>query len=236
MLCYNYRVKHFLHNTLIINRVINTMIKYILFDFDGTLIDTNDLIIYCLRQTYKEFLNKELSRDDLNAILGKVLVEQFKHLSETRYEDMVSYYRELYRRKHDEMVAEFPGAGNAVEKLKKMGCKIAIVSSKGRSGIDRGLKHFSMEKYIDAVVSANDVQNSKPHPEPALMALEALEGVKKNALLIGDSPYDIQCGKNAGVKTALVDWTIFPKDDVLSHHPDFYIKSFEELLEIADRY
>lgn len=220
-------------NCVIITWVISVTFKYILFDFDGTLIDTNELIILCLQETCKKFLNRELSEEDLNAILGKLLVDQFKYMSETMYEDMVEHYKQLYRQNHDKMIKEFPGAKNILMNLKKLGCKTAIVSAKGRNGIKRGLSFLGLDNYIDVIVSAYDVENSKPHPEPALKAINALGGTKDESLLVGDSPYDILCGKNAGIKTVLVDWTLFPKQNILALNPDFYIKSFEELAHIV---
>ena len=208
------------------------MYKYILFDFDGTLLDTNDLIISGLNKAAKKFIGRELSSEDLNAILGKFLEEQMRHLSEEHYNDMVLLYREFYKQNQDKMSKEFPGINQMLHDLKGLGCKIAVVSAKGRGGIEHGMKQFGMQEYIDLVISAYDVENNKPHPEPALKALEGFGAEAGSALMIGDSPYDILCGKNAGIKTVLVDWTIFPKQQILDLKPDYHIKTPQDLVDI----
>ncbi len=207
--------------------------KYMLFDFDGTLVDTNELIILALRKTCKSFLGRELSDIELNSVLGKYLEDQMRLLSPSQYEKMVLYYKEFYKAKQDSMIYEFPGVRQMLKSLRELGCKTAVVSAKGRGGIEHGLKRFGMEQFIDVIISAYDIKNNKPHPEPALKALEALKGTADQALMIGDSPYDILCGKNAGIKTVLVDWTIFPKSDILKISPDFHIMSPQQLADIV---
>ena len=210
------------------------MYKNILFDFDGTLIDTNELIILALNETAKKYLNRSLSNEDLHSILGKYLEDQMKNLSPDHYLDMVAFYKEFYRENQDKMTKEFPGIREMLQDLKHLGCKIAIVSAKGRGGIEHSLKLFKIEDYIDVIISAYDVQNNKPHPEPALKAIEALAANPDETIIVGDSPYDILCGKNAGIKAALVDWTIFPKEDLLKLNPDYCIKSPNELVQIVN--
>ncbi|MCX7746297.1 MAG: HAD-IA family hydrolase [Clostridia bacterium] len=208
------------------------MFTSILFDFDGTLIDTNDLIIHCLKETSKKFLQQNLTEEDLNRILGKPLEEQMRCLSDTDYQEMVPFYKELYRSNVDRMMKGFPGIKEMLKEIKDLGCKTAIVSAKGRLGIENGLQYFGFKDYIDVIVSAYDVENNKPHPEPAYKALELLGVEASTALLMGDSPYDILCGKNAGIKTVLVNWTIFPKDCLLKLQPDFVIHTPMELVKI----
>lgn len=210
------------------------MYKYLLFDFDGTLIDTNQLIIEALNETSKRFLGRELTSEDLNSILGKYLDDQMRFLCNTNYREMVLYYNEFYDTHKDTMIREFPGVGDMLSQLKEMGCKTAIVSAKVREGIVHGLEHFKLAGYFDVIISASDIENNKPHPEPAEKALKALGAKAEDALFIGDSPYDILCGKNSGIKTVLVDWTIFPKGDILKHKPDFYINSPYELIKIIE--
>lgn len=209
------------------------MFKYILFDFDGTLIDTNELIILALNEAARKYIHRTLDREDLNAILGKYLEDQMKQLSPEHYMKLMHFYKEFYKEHQDQMTKEFPGIKQMLKSLKNNGCKIAIVSAKGRSGIEHSLKKFKIDPYIDVIISASDVQNNKPHPEPALKALEALKADTEKALMIGDSPYDILCGKNAGIKSILVDWTIFPKQELLKLNPDYVIKTPDELLQIV---
>ena len=209
------------------------MFKYVLFDFDGTLIDTNDLITRSLTETARKFLNIDLSKQDVKAILGMTLEEQMKYMSQTMWQQMLAYYKEFYKSNHDMMIKEFPGIRHMLHSLKAHGCKTAIVSSKGRNGIKRGLEYLQLEGYIDVVISAYDVKNCKPHPEPALKALELLEGQSDPALMVGDSTYDILCAKNSGISSVLVGWSIFPKAEILRLNPDFVAKTPEDLVKIV---
>lgn len=208
------------------------MLKYILFDFDGTLVDTNELIVLALRETAKKYLDRDLSAHELNAILGKYLDDQMKYLSEADYKEMVLFYKDFYKARQDEMVKEFPGIREMLRSIKQLGCKTAIVSAKGRGGIEHGIDLFQFGSYIDVIISAYDIQNNKPHPEPALKALQTLGAEPGCSVLVGDSPYDILCGSNAGIKTAMVDWTIFPKEGLLELKPDFYLKTPDDLVGI----
>ncbi len=209
------------------------MYKYVLFDFDGTLIDTNELIIHSLNEVSRKFFDRDLTDEELNSILGKYLDDQMKFLSQAHYPQMVLHYKECYRSLQDTMVQEFAGVAEMLRELRLSGCKTAIVSAKGRSGIEHGLKLFNLQDYFDVIISAYDIENNKPHPEPALKALAALGAPPHEALLVGDSPYDILCGKNAGIRTVLVDWTIFPSHSFADLNPDYVIKSPADLVAIV---
>jgi pyrophosphatase PpaX len=206
--------------------------KCILFDFDGTLIDTNDLIIQSLRETAMKFLGRNLTPEDLHSLLGKYLAEQMRCLSESHWEDMMAFYADFYNTRQEQMTKEFPGIRQMLEKVKAHGCKTAVVSAKEPVGICHGLERFQIATYIDVIISAHDIQHNKPHPEPALKALQALGNKAEEALMVGDSPYDILCGKNAGIASVLVNWTIFPRDQLLKLQPDYILHTPDELLKI----
>lgn len=209
------------------------MYKYILYDFDGTIADTNELIIQSLNEVSKRFLGKELSSKELNSILGKHLADQMKALSERHYIEMTAFYKEYYDSHKDLMVKEFAGISDMIRELKTLECVQAIVSAKGRGGILHGLELLGLSDFFDVIISAYDIENNKPHPEPALKAMETLGAAKESSLLIGDSPYDIICGKNAGIKTVLVGWTTFDMNELLKHSPDFVISTPGELIDIV---
>lgn len=236
------------------------MNKYILFDFDGTIADTNELIILSLNKTAEKYMGRKLYKEEIESIFGKYLEDQMKELCPEKYKDMVLFYKEFYSTHKEDMAKAFPGIREMLSELKAKGCKTAVVSAKGRSGIEHGLDKLGIAGYIDVIVSAYDIQNNKPHPEPAFKALKLL-GCKDPkvlykygnsaldtgneplfcenanveeyfALMVGDSSYDILCGKNAGIKTALVGWTVLPKKPLLDLKPDYYIKTPSELAKI----
>jgi pyrophosphatase PpaX len=207
------------------------MYKNIIFDFDGTLIDTNDLIIFSLDQVALKYINRRLTKDELNSILGFFIEEQMRMISKDNYKEMTVYYQEVYKKHSDDMTKEFPGIREMLKRLKELNCKIAIVSAKSRSGIEHGINFLDIKDYVDVIISATDVTKNKPDPEPLLKGLQALGSTKENTLFIGDSPVDILCGKNTGVKTALVDWTIFQPHSFEKIKPDMVIKNPSELID-----
>ncbi len=210
------------------------MIEFILFDFDGTLMNTNKLIVEALGETVKNVLNREMTEQDLLNVYGNYLDEQMKYFSKEKYEEMVAYYRQYYRT-HRDNIELFPDVDNLLKDLKRLGYKIGITSAKSRAGILHGLDLFGLKQYIDHIVSSTEVKNNKPHPESVYRAMDYFQCKKDNLILIGDSPYDIQCGINAGIKTALVSWTIFPKERFNGMQLDYIINKPSDILEIVNR-
>lgn len=211
------------------------MINHILFDFDGTLVDTNEIIIKALTETVENVLHKGITREDLLAILGKYLDDQMRYFSEEKYKIMVEYYKNYYRENQDKMVKKFAGIDHMLQQLKQMGCKLGIVSAKGKNGIMHGLRLYDLEQYIDCIISAYDVVNNKPHPECVYKALKFFKCDKDQMLLIGDSPYDIQCGINAGIKTGLVSWTIFPNEQFQNVIPGYIISKPDDIISLVNK-
>lgn len=209
--------------------------KYILFDFDGTLINTNKLIVYSLNETAKKFIKRPLNQNELFAILGKPLEEQAYLITSQYCSEAIDFYKYTYKINQHSMIRQFPGVTRMLRKLKKMGCMIGIVSSKGRRGLERCMSKFNFSDYIDTTISAYDVEKNKPSSDPALKAIDDLKADKEQSILIGDSPYDIQCGKNAGIRTGLVKWTIFPLDKILDLNPDYCFKNPRQIVNTVSQ-
>lgn len=212
------------------------MLKHILFDFDGTLIDTNQLIIKTINESIENILDKKVDNSDLIAVLGKHLDDQMKYFSQEKYKELVLYYKQYYRKHENTMTHLYSEMDILLKELKDIGCKIGIVSSKGKRGIVNGLQLFNLTKYIDYIISADDVKNPKPHPEGIYMAQKYFNCSRDSMILIGDSPYDILCGINAGIKTALVSWTIFPEEKFKNVPPHYKLNEPFDLIKIIQDY
>lgn len=213
-------------------------IKCILFDFDGTLINSNDAVVSMLHLASTKHRGVPFSEDELNEILGKPIHDQMSFLSEEKAEELVTYYRQEYKKVRDELTKSYEGMEEALDRLKELGIKIGIVSNKGRNGIDHGIEMFKLEKWIDVSISKDDVINTKPNPEGIFKALKKLglsEDDAKDTIFVGDSGHDIECGKNAGCKTILVDWTLIDKKVLLPLNPDFVAKTPAEIVDIVIR-
>lgn len=209
-------------------------IKVALFDFDGTLVDSNEAVLSILHLAAVHHRGFAFSPEELELILGKPLVEQMAFLSEEKCDELVTLYREAYRQIRDEKTKAYPGVREMLTSLKEAGVKIGIVSNKGRNGIDHGIALLGLEEFIDVSISKDDVICSKPHPEGIYNALEQLNHPLSHChevVFVGDSGHDIETGKRANTKTVLVDWTLLDKEKLMELEPDFIAESPEAIYE-----
>lgn len=209
-------------------------VRTALFDLDGTLIDSIELIRRSYAHTLREHREFEPPLDFWLQGLGRPLRWQFAHFTEdpAEIEAMVATYRAYNLFHHDAMVREFPGAVAAVRELKARGVKLGVVTSKMRAGAQRGLKHCGFEDLFDVIVGADDVTDHKPHPAPVLLALEQLGANFEGAVMVGDSPHDLASGRAAGAWTAAVAWGPFPREQLLATSPDRWLETTSEIASL----
>jgi len=197
-----------------------------LFDLDGTLIDSIELILRSYRHTLRTHRGEEPADDLWMEGLGTPLWVQFRRFSEdpAEIEAMVATYRTYNLAHHDEMVRPYDGVVEAVRALKQRGRPLGLVTSKLRSGAIRGLVRASLEDAFDVVVGADDVTHPKPHPEPVRVALERLGAPARGAVFVGDSRHDLVSGRAAGVKTAAALWGPFDRSHLEDLAPDYWLE------------
>lgn len=208
------------------------MIKAVFFDYDGTLVDTNNLIIQSYKYTYKKNLGLDVKEEDIVKEFGIPLMVTLKKKSEHKLEELHKSYNYYYESKHDEMAKIFEGVHETLKGLHNLGIKTGIVSSKKRIWLDRGMELFKLQGLFDVVIGYENTQNSKPHPEPIIKACEAIGTDPSEALMVGDSNFDIECGKNAGSKTCLVKYTILNMDKI-QPKPNYTVDKLTEILSIV---
>jgi pyrophosphatase PpaX len=201
-----------------------------LFDLDGTLLDSIDLIMRSYRHTM--LVHRGTAPDDAMwlAGLGTPLRVQFARVSHdaAEVETMVATYREYNLAHHDRMVRPFEGIVPAVTALAARG-RLGLVTSKFRDGALRGLKVLGLEQHIRVIVGADDVSRPKPDAEPVRLAMERLDAHPDTTVFVGDSPHDLAAGRAAGVRTAAVLWGPFPRELLAAERPDYWIPSPAEL-------
>ncbi len=207
-----------------------------LFDLDGTLIDSIELILQSYRHTLKAHRGIEPPDEVWMKGLGTPLWVQFREWSEdaAEIEAMVATYREFNLANHDRMVRPYAGVVEQVRRLKHRGKRLGLVTSKLRSGAERGLRIAGLEKTFDVVVGSDEVDHPKPHPEPVLKALERLGAPAAGAVFIGDSRHDLECGRAAGVQTAAALWGPFGRSDLEDLAPDYWLEQPEDLAQFTD--
>jgi len=184
-------------------------IETMLFDLDGTILDTNELIIRSFIESLQGYVPHDFGREHIIPSMGEPLVDQLKRFSGLEeVSKLVDAYREVNLRLHDELVKPFEYVNEVISNLHESGVHIGVVTTKMRLTTERGLKYCGLFDYIDAIVTIDDVDHPKPHPEPVNKAIELLSANPKTTLMVGDSIVDMQSGYAAGTIPVGVAWSL----------------------------
>ncbi len=212
-------------------------INTILFDFDGTVMNTNDIILNSWQHTFKTITGKEGDIQLIQSSFGDTLEKSIRDFfPDYSLEEAMDIYRSYQIDKFADSISPFPGMIELVKELKSLGYKVAVVTSRLRTTTMEGLKKYGLDKMFDAIVTMDDCTKHKPDPEPALIAMSKLSSKPEETMMIGDSKFDIGCANNAGVTSVLVGWAvaIFDKDKEGIFKPDYTIEKAEDVLEILN--
>lgn len=212
------------------------MTRLVILDFDGTLADTQPLIISSLQRTLSELHLPLRTDDECRSIIGLPLRECFTTLLPID-DAMGERCAEVYRRIFDEdnhpgVVTLFPHVLETLTELHNRGLQLAICSSRGRPTLDGFVRTFHLEDYVSMIVSANDVQRHKPHPEPVLLILQQLGIPAEETLVVGDASYDILMGNAAGCRTCGVTYGNQSAADLNAAGADYLINDFASLASL----
>ncbi len=212
------------------------MLTTFLFDLDGTLIDSVELILSCYRHTMKKHLGHVPPESLWLAGIGTPLRSQLADFAEGPEEaqSMLATYKEFHRAHHDELLEKYPGALEAVQGLKRPGAKFGVVTSKMKWSTMRGLELCGFDGLFDVFVTAEDVEKHKPHPEPVLRALELLKSENEETVFVGDSPHDMASGRAANVKTGAALWGPFSREALEPHQPDYWFSEPSEFAKLLE--
>jgi pyrophosphatase PpaX len=204
----------------------------ILFDLDGTVVDTVVLIRESHRHAVRAVLGQEFSDERLVANVGKPLLEQMEAFSPEHAAELYRVYRAWNHAHTAELIASYDGITPLLERLAAAGRQLGLVTSKSRDSVDLAFASLPVGKYFDIVVSADDSERHKPDPEPLRVALEGLGRTANGGCYIGDSPFDIQAGHGAGMATIAVTWGFFGRADLEAVRPDIVCETATELGQV----
>jgi pyrophosphatase PpaX len=210
------------------------MIKTVLFDLDGTIVDTNELIVQSFLHSLKGETPEPLTREQIIPNMGRPLIEQMIYF--TGRQDVaaiIDKYRAFNLSKHDELVKEFPHVKSVMAEMHAKGIRIGIVTSKIRKTTLMGLKLCGLHDYVSSIVTVDDVTKPKPDPEGIFLAMKELDGKLGETIMVGDSHYDIDAAKNAGVISVGVSWSWKGRSYLEAFNPDHLINDMNELLPIV---
>ena len=208
-----------------------------MFDFDGTVMDTNGLIVESWQYTVKTLAGRDISIEDIQSTLGEVIAYSMTRIiPEIDPATAVSTYREYQRDRYLSRIHLFDGAIETLTALKNNGVKIGMVTSRLANSTFKALDHFDMRQYFDAILTAEDTPKFKPDPEPINLMLDALEADPAKSIYLGDTVHDILAAKAAGVYTILADWSFaLPREKrAEAPQPDLVLQKMTDLLELFE--
>ena len=212
-----------------------TGIRSVLFDLDGTLIDSERLILASYRHAMQTHLGHVPPEETWLATIGQPLVVQMKMYARTKEEvpALIRTYVEHNMAHHDDLVRPFPDMRDVVKTVRDAGFQLAIVTSKKAHAAGRGLRRCDLpEDWFESRVTADDVERYKPEPDPVWRALEELDVEAAEAVFVGDSTHDMVSGRAAGVSTAAALWGPYSREQLEPTAPDTWLERPADILEL----
>ena len=211
------------------------MLFAVLFDFDGTLVDTTEMIHQSMRHATSSVLGRDdIPRETLLANVGQPLPRQMELLDAQKAELLLEAYRRHHEEHHDALIGEFPGVEESLSRLQAAGIKVAVVTSKRRTSVEMALKNYpGLRKVVDRFITLEDTAQHKPHPEPLLRGLELLGSIpQQRAAYVGDSPFDVEAARSAGLTSVAVSWGAFSEDRLREAEPDHLVPDLESAVDV----
>jgi pyrophosphatase PpaX len=207
----------------------------ILFDLDGTLIDSIELILNSARYAFEKLERDAPSDTEWLAGVGIPLFTMFGRYARDTDDVavLIAAYREYQLANHDRLTRCYEDVADTVKALKERGHELGIVTSKSEALALRGLAHVGLARYMDTIVGCDGSTRHKPDPEPVQIALTRLGCAPSDAVFVGDSVHDIIAGNAAGVRTIAATWGAFKRSDLESAGPSRYLDNISALLEIV---
>lgn len=206
----------------------------IIFDLDGTLLDTNTLIWKSFEHVFHQYKKGyELSKEELVSFLGPSLkASLLRYFDEDMIEELIDYYRAFNHTHHEDYVELYPHVMETIHCLKEQGYPLAILTTKLKEAALIGLDMFQLTDDFDVIIGHQEVMNQKPHPEGIELIMKTCHCHR--GIMIGDNVSDIMAGKNAGIHTVGVSWSL-KRDELVKVKPDMMIDDLSELIDIVER-
>ena len=211
--------------------------KVIIFDFDGTLCDTRSNIIIAFRATMEHLGLEMRDEETCGATIGLTLRDGFKSMyldfDDAKIDYCVETYRQIFAERRKELMPDlFPGVKETLEALRKRGHRMTIATSRLTDSLMLFMRHHGIDHYFEYAVGSDSVAHHKPHPEPALKTLAALNIAPSEAIMVGDMPVDIAMAHNAGIRAIGVDYGNATREELEAAEADWIVDSITKILEI----
>ncbi|MGA8264251.1 MAG: HAD-IA family hydrolase [Ignavibacteriaceae bacterium] len=202
----------------------------IIFDIDGTMTSTNDLIFASFNHVMSKYLNKSLTKNEIISLFGPTEDVILEEWTGEDYPKARQDYYDFYSENHA-MADLYPGIFEILTFIKSQKIPLSIFTGKGKDAAVITLKKLNIYDFFDMIITGNDVKEHKPSPEGIMMFLEKFKLKPKKVLMIGDSPSDIQASRGAGVKIASVLWDSYSQAKEIELKSDYVFHEVSELRE-----
>ena len=209
----------------------------VLFDLDGTLIDSIGLLLASVRHAFEGFNGRSPTEQEWVAGIGTPLAKQLRDFceSEEQVEQLTFRYRTFQRAEHDRLTSAYPGALEVLGSLAASGHPMGIVTSKSNEMMDRALQLTGIAPYMGTRIGCDSCTIHKPDPFPVRMALSELGYDASEAVFVGDSPHDINSGNGAGVVSIAALWGPFSREQLHPANPAHYLDDISALPALVKR-
>jgi len=211
------------------------MINTVIFDLDGTLLDTNELVADSWRFTVRTLAGREVTDEEVRGTFGEILLDSMLRLlpgvePDKALDTFRTYQRDIFL----ERISLYDGAKETLAAIHLAGIKNAVLTSRLRTSTERALNHFGIADLFDAVLTASDTEVFKPDPAPVYLLLDMLGSRAEEAMIVGDTVHDIEAGLASGLFTVLVDWSqaLPPEKRQAAPAPDAVIEKMQDLLKL----
>jgi len=222
------------HNMLILQ----VMNKYgcLIFDFDGTLADTNVGIVRTFQETFRRLNLPVPTEAKISSTIGLTLIDGFHaaldSLSDKDAEHAAEVYRQIFPEIAFPVITAFPGIVDAIREIHSRGILLAVATSRSHHSLEKLADQIGISQYFEGMYGAEDVKRHKPAPDLVNLILSRHGLTPEETLVIGDAHYDLLMGKAAGCKVCGVTWGNQPREVLESVNPDFIVDRVEDLMKL----
>jgi HAD superfamily hydrolase (TIGR01509 family) len=195
--------------------------RAVIFDLDGTLVDSFDLVVLAFAKACRDYLGRDLSREEVISRFGVTEVQMLRReLPESLHEKAIATFRQCYAANHRQMVKVFEGILEMLDALRQQRIPMGVMTAKGRDTADITLRELGWTHFFGTVITGDEATRTKPAPDGPLQVAAELGVSPGDCIFVGDAPADIGAGKAAGMKTVWASWHPVYQVEVLKLRPD----------------
>lgn len=204
----------------------------VVFDLDGTLVDTIDLIVASFEHAHREVLGETIDRETVLPWIGRTLTDTWTELAPDHVEELLTTYRTWNLANLERLQRTYPGVAELLRSLARAGVRVAVATAKGREAATASLAAGGLTESVETMVTMEDTERHKPHPDPIRCALERVGVSAAETVYVGDAVTDLQAARAAGVGAIAVTWGAGDAEQLRAEAPDAVCDTADELRRV----